>query len=61
VIARYLDEVHVLDKAGAYAIQESGSLIISHMEGSLSGVVGFPLRSFFSCCVDRGWCRAIWN
>ena len=44
-IARYLDAVHALDKAGAYAIQEHGAWIIEHLEGSLSNVVGLPLAA----------------
>lgn len=40
---RYLSLVPVLDKAGAYAIQEHGDLIVDHIEGSLENVVGLPL------------------
>jgi len=44
-IAEYLGKVHVLDKAGAYAAQEHGGLIIEDMEGSWSNVVGLPLEA----------------
>jgi len=40
---RYLSLVPVLDKAGAYAIQEHGDLLVDHIEGSLENVVGLPL------------------
>ncbi len=43
-IERYLQQVHVLDKAGAYAIQEHGEMIIERVEGSWSNVVGLPLE-----------------
>lgn len=42
VIETYLARVHVLDKAGAYAIQESGDLLVAERTGSLSNVVGLP-------------------
>lgn len=44
VIADYLGKVAVLDKAGAYAAQEYGDLIIERMEGSWSNVVGLPME-----------------
>jgi len=42
-IAEYLARVSVLDKAGAYAIQEDGELIVEAVIGSLTNVVGLPL------------------
>jgi septum formation protein len=33
-----------LDKAGAYAIQEHGDLIVSEISGSFSNVVGLPVE-----------------
>ncbi len=44
-IAEYLRRVHVLDKAGAYAVQEHGELIIERVEGSFSNVVGLPVEA----------------
>lgn len=41
----YIRNVHVLDKAGAYAIQEHGDMIVRRMEGSLSNVIGLPLEA----------------
>jgi septum formation protein len=43
-IENYLSKVQPLDKAGAYAIQEHGEMIISAFSGSLSNVVGLPLE-----------------
>jgi septum formation protein len=40
----YLAKVNPLDKAGAYAIQEYGDLIISEISGSYSNVVGLPVE-----------------
>ncbi|MDR3238117.1 MAG: Maf family protein [Spirochaetia bacterium] len=46
-IRRYLSITEYMDKAGAYAAQENGSLIIKEITGSVSNVLGFPLRLFF--------------
>ncbi len=43
-IAAYLSKMNPLDKAGAYAIQEHGDMIISEISGSFSNVVGLPLE-----------------
>jgi len=43
-IRRYLTKVNPLDKAGAYAIQESGEQIIQKISGSYSNVVGLPIE-----------------
>ena len=40
----YLARVNPLDKAGAYAIQESGEMIVSEISGSFSNVVGLPIE-----------------
>lgn len=44
-IETYLSRVHVLDKAGAYAVQEHGGLIIAGWQGSWSNIVGLPLAA----------------
>jgi septum formation protein len=43
-IDRYLKRVDPLDKAGAYAIQEHGELIVQEISGSFSNVVGLPVE-----------------
>ena len=43
-IRRYLSKVDPLDKAGAYAIQEEGDLIVKNVNGSLSNVIGLPIE-----------------
>ena len=43
-ISRYLALIHPLDKAGGYAAQDHGEMIIDHIEGSLSNVVGLPME-----------------
>ncbi len=46
-IETYMNNVNCMDKAGSYAIQEMGSLIIDGISGSHSSVVGFPSGLFF--------------
>ena len=43
-IAEYFTEVNPLDKAGGYAIQIRGELIVERYEGSRSNVIGLPLN-----------------
>ncbi|HXB58431.1 MAG TPA: Maf family protein [Candidatus Acidoferrales bacterium] len=40
----YLAKINPLDKAGAYAIQENGEMIVSEISGSFSNVVGLPVE-----------------
>lgn len=42
-IAAYWESGEPVDKAGGYAIQGLGALLITHLEGSYSGVMGLPL------------------
>ncbi|PJE79981.1 Maf-like protein YhdE [invertebrate metagenome] len=43
-ISAYLQTQESFDKAGAYAIQGKGALLIESIEGSYSNIVGLPLR-----------------
>ena len=43
-IEKYIQAVNVLDKAGAYAIQEHGDEIIQGIDGSLTNVIGLPVE-----------------
>ena len=44
-IDAYLDKIDPLDKAGAYAAQDHGDLIIDRVDGSWANVVGLPMES----------------
>lgn len=46
-IELYLSCVSVLDKAGAYAVQEHGDWIVERIEGSLDNVIGLPSERLF--------------
>jgi septum formation protein len=43
-IRAYLEAVPVLDKAGAYGIQDRGEMLVERVSGSLSNVIGLPLE-----------------
>jgi septum formation protein len=43
-IDEYLAKINPLDKAGAYAIQENGEMIVSEISGSFSNVIGLPVE-----------------
>ncbi len=43
-VRRYLARVNPLDKAGAYAIQQHGELLVEEIAGSFTNVVGLPLE-----------------
>ncbi len=49
-ILEYLESIEYMDKAGSYAFQENGSRIIDEVRGSITNVIGFPLRLFFAMC-----------
>lgn len=42
----YINTNHILDKAGAYAIQEGADPFIKKIKGSYYNVVGFPIEKF---------------
>jgi len=44
----YLSKTNPLDKAGAYAIQEHGALVVAEISGSFSNVVGLPVEQLKS-------------
>lgn len=41
---RYLERIHPLDKAGAYAAQDDCGEIIASVSGSLTNVIGLPME-----------------
>lgn len=43
-VRAYMQKVPVLDKAGAYGIQEYGDMLLGSMEGELENVIGLPVK-----------------
>ena len=43
-LREYLSLIEPLDKAGAYAIQDHGDMIVERYDGSLSNVIGLPVE-----------------
>jgi septum formation protein len=60
-LEEYLDRIHFMDKAGAYAAQEHGRLIIDRIEGSVTNVIGFPLRLFFRMLGETGIAESLFG
>jgi septum formation protein len=56
-IEAYLSRIHPLDKAGAYAIQEHGEMIVKSTVGSYSNVVGLPLEQLGKELKEMGYLR----
>jgi len=44
MITHYHSLIDPLDKAGGYAIQDGGEIIVESYEGSLSNIIGLPLE-----------------
>jgi septum formation protein len=53
-ITAYLAAVPVLDKAGAYALQEKGELLVERVEGSRANVIGLPVEKLDGLFRARG-------
>ncbi len=53
-IELYLSRVHTLDKAGGYAIQEQGELIVAGYKGSLTNIVGLPVEEMKQLLTQAG-------
>jgi septum formation protein len=54
-IAWYVGTGEPLDKAGAYALQGAGGLLVRAVEGSSSNVVGLPLAELAELLAAAGW------
>jgi septum formation protein len=46
VIQSYIESFDVLDKAGAYNIEDAENILIKHIDGCYNNIVGFPLKKF---------------
>ncbi|MBT8045004.1 MAG: septum formation protein Maf [Verrucomicrobiae bacterium] len=47
-IVGYMSKVNVMDKAGSYAIQEHGDMIIEEVRGDYNNVVGLPIEQLLA-------------
>lgn len=54
-ITEYLKRVNPLDKAGAYAIQEYGEMLIEKIEGSKDNVAGLPSEKLLMALRSCGY------
>lgn len=53
-IDRYVATGEGVDKAGGYAIQGFGALLVEHISGSYSGIVGLPLEAIAPLLAEAG-------
>jgi septum formation protein len=53
-IDAYIRTKEPMDKAGAYAIQGTGSLIVDRIEGDYFNVIGLPLSALAECLKQFG-------
>lgn len=58
-IKHYLDRTHWMDKAGGYAIQEAGGLIVEKIDGCYYNVMGLPLNTLEKLLKHLG--IELWN
>ena len=58
-IRLYMERVHVMDKAGAYGIQEHGDLIIQGYTGSFENIMGLPIQRLWQELVQLGWAGSL--
>ena len=54
-IRHYMELVDVMDKAGSYAFQEHGEMIISSVRGDTDNVIGLPVRDVMKCLNGLGY------
>ena len=50
----YLTTGEPLDKAGAYAIQGAGAVLVQSVEGSVSNIIGLPLHTVVELAAQLG-------
>lgn len=51
----YVEQGESMDKAGAYAIQGKGMLLVDHIKGCYFNVVGLPLERLSEMLAKLGW------
>ena len=61
IIDQYLDTGEYSDKAGGYAIQGYGKVLIKSYDGSLTNIIGLPLRELLRFIVSYGTQRMEWR
>ena len=54
-ISSYVESGESFDKAGAYAIQGKGMLLVESIEGCYFNVVGLPVQRLSRMFGDLGW------
>lgn len=54
-INAYLDSGEPMDKAGSYAIQGLGALLVSEIKGDYNNIVGLPLLAVDAAWRELGW------
>ncbi len=54
-ITRYMQLVNVMDKAGAYAFQEHGDMIIAAVTGDTDNVIGLPVTALLTALKEWGY------
>lgn len=59
LLRAYAEDQEVLDKAGAYAIQEKGAFLVQSINGSWTNVVGLPVAELVQVLLDKGYARTI--
>ncbi|KAJ3728861.1 inosine triphosphate pyrophosphatase-like protein [Lentinula raphanica] len=52
ILQAYVDSGEGLDRAGGFAIQGMGGILVRKVEGDYQNVVGFPMASFFKLLDD---------
>ena len=61
IIDQYLDTGEYSDKAGGYAIQGYGKTLVKSYDGSLTNIIGLPLRELLRFIISYGTERLAWR
>ncbi len=52
-IYEYISSFEVLDKAGAYNIEECADILIKNIDGCYHNIVGFPVKKFENSIIEE--------